>query len=166
MRSGPYGPIFSVECTTYIESLCTQKCQSISKAVKEFNMQSTCPCQCTCSEFIPSRCETDCQKQNKITVSGSTDQHGCLNCQCTCPPFHNDTCHSHCQQEGKLQVQGAKSRYGCDICQCGCLNRDCQAECGDLGYRRKTGDHGCIIGCQCICPEDCQPNCLGCINKG
>ena len=57
---------FSVECTTYIESLCTQKCHSISKAVKEFNMQSTCPCQCTCSEFIPSRCETDCQNKIKL----------------------------------------------------------------------------------------------------
>ena len=111
-------------------------------------------------------CENKCQEEGKVVTLGSQDQFGCLQCNCTCPPYHNTSCQTLCSQEGKFHIEGAKNRFGCDICQCGCLNRDCDAECGDLEFRVTTGSQGCIVGCQCICPDDCEPNCHGCIKKG
>ena len=141
-------------------------CESTGREVKVFNPDSTCPCECTCAEFSQSTCETRCKEQNQVMMYGSTDDHGCLDCQCTCGPYDSDSCHEFCDREEKLQVQGAKNRYGCDTCQCGCLNRDCDTECGDLEFRVKTGNHGCITSCQCICADDCMPNCHGCIKAG
>ena len=129
-----------------------------------FGADSTCPCTCNSPQFIGADCENKCQKEGKVTALGFTDQFGCLRCKCNCPPYHNNTCQTQCTQEDKIHVTGARSRFGCDICQCGCLNRDCDTECGDLEPRVTKGGQGCIVGCQCICADDCEPNCHGCIS--
>ena len=156
----------SDECTTYTESQCLAKCQSTNRLLDEFNADSTCPCKCNCLDFIGADCENKCQEEGKVAALGFTDQFGCLRCKCDCPPYHNNSCQTQCTQEDKIHITGVRSRFGCDICQCRCLNRDCDAECGDLEFRVKTGNHGCITSCQCICADDCEPNCHGCTDKG
>ena len=158
--------LISVECTTYTQSQCVNKCESKGGMVQEFGTDSTCPCKCGCPEFNQSNCEIQCQKERKQGVTGPKNQYGCLTCQCICPPFNNNICHEQCELENKIQVVGAKNRFGCDVCQCGCLNRDCETECGDLEYKTTTGNQGCIVSCQCICPDNCEPNCHGCVKKG
>ena len=153
----------SDECTTYTEPQCLTKCESTNRLLGRFNEDSTCPCKCNCPDFIEADCENKCQKEGKVTKLGFTDQFGCLRCKCACPPYHNTSCQNQCIQEDKIHIVGAKSRFECDICQCGCLNRDCDTECGDLEPRVTTGSQGCIVGCQCICSDDCEPNCHGCI---
>ena len=156
----------SDECTTYIESQCLTKCESTNRLLEEFNTNSMCPCKCNCPDFIHSDCEKHCQEEGKVTVVGFTDQFGCSQCKCTCPPYHNTSCQNQCSWEYKIHIAGARNRFGCDICQCGCLNRDCDTECGDLEFKVTKGSQGCIVGCQCICADGCEPNCYGCIRKG
>ena len=156
----------SDECTTYTEIQCLAKCKNTNRRLEDFNSDSACPCVCKCPDFGQSSCKKECQEEGKVVVLGSQNQFGCLQCKCICPPYHDNTCQNQCDQEGKFHIVGAKNRFGCDICQCGCLNRDCHTECGDLEFRVKIGSQGCIVGCQCICPHDCAPNCHGCIKKG
>ena len=141
------------------------KCNSTDR-LADFNVDPKCPCKCYCPDFLQSDCKKKCQEERKIVALGFTDQLGCSRCKCICLPYHNNICQNQCDQEEKIHIVGAKSRYGCDICQCGCLDRDCHTECGDLEFRIKTGSQGCIVGCQCICADDCEPNCHGCIKKG
>ena len=154
----------SVECTTYTASQCLAKCESTDRLLGEFNMDSTCPCKCNCPDFVQSECENKCQEEGKVMALG-LDQFGCSKCKCICAPYHNNTCQNQCSQENKIHIAGARNRYGCHICQCGCLNRDCDTECADLEFRVKKGSQGCIVGCQCACRDDCEPNCHGCIKK-
>ena len=155
----------SDECAIYTEQQCQTTCYSTDR-LGEFNADSTCPCKCKCLDFVQSRCQKKCQEEEKVTALGFTDQFGCLRCKCDCPPYHNTGCQNQCTQEDKIHIPGAKSRFGCDICQCGCLNRDCNTECGDLEFRVVKGSQGCTVGCRCICADDCEPNCLGCIPPG
>ena len=156
----------SDECTTYSQSQCIDKCNKTSRVFHEYGADSTCPCKCSCPEFNQVDCEMRCEKEGKQTLKGLQDQFGCMSCECFCVPFNNNICHDQCVLERKIQVVGARNRFGCDICQCGCLNRDCETECGNLEYRVTTGSQGCIVGCQCICPDQCEPNCHGCVKKG
>ena len=166
LKEGKLNVSFSVECTTYTEPQCRKKCESTGRVLREFNAESTCPCKCNCSDFIHSDCKKKCQEKGKAVALSFTDQFGCSQCKCACPPYHNTSCQNQCTQEDKIHIPGAKNRFGCDICQCGCLNRDCDMECRDLEFRVTKGTLACIMGCQCICADDCDPHCDGCIPKG
>ena len=154
----------SDECTTYTLSHIVKP--DVNPLLGKFNANSSCPCKCIYPDFVQSDCEMQCHEEGKIVALGSPDQFGCVRCKCACPPYHNTSCQTQCTQEGKFHIKGARNRFGCDICQCGCLNRDCDTECGDLEFRVKTGKHGCITSCQCICTDDCMPNFHGCIKAG